>query len=316
MAQNVTLLGASYSDVPAVTLPKTGGGTASFTDVTPTTVTSDSDVANGKIYFRADGSQHIGTASGGAKYTATITPRSGRANVCVQYDNTDYYTLNDTFTYSAGDTLRAICSSALYTFVYVDDVLVAQDFKSDKTASVTYDYTLPAGNITIDLSASNTSTRSVKIYTYPPLITKGITENGTYNASDENAVGYSSVTVNVSGGGGGESKNAQVVQGSSRTTSSSPTAIGPEMTVTKTGIYNVYWSAFRSSTSGTYLYGTQLYIDDTPYSSENTTWTNNVQNNYKSGISLTANQKIRVYGRCSRDSTYYIYAPILVIIEV
>lgn len=33
------------------------------------------------------------------------------------------------------------------------------------------------------------------------LITKSITENGTYNASSDNADGYSSVTVNVSGGG-------------------------------------------------------------------------------------------------------------------
>lgn len=32
MAQNITLLGASYTDVPAVTLPKTGGGTAKFID--------------------------------------------------------------------------------------------------------------------------------------------------------------------------------------------------------------------------------------------------------------------------------------------
>jgi len=30
MAQNITIWGASYSDVPAVTLPKTGGGTATF----------------------------------------------------------------------------------------------------------------------------------------------------------------------------------------------------------------------------------------------------------------------------------------------
>lgn len=34
------------------------------------------------------------------------------------------------------------------------------------------------------------------------LITKAITQNGTYNASSDNADGYSSVTVNVSGGGG------------------------------------------------------------------------------------------------------------------
>lgn len=35
------------------------------------------------------------------------------------------------------------------------------------------------------------------------LITKTITQNGTYDAQDDNADGYSSVTVNVSGGGGG-----------------------------------------------------------------------------------------------------------------
>lgn len=35
----------------------------------------------------------------------------------------------------------------------------------------------------------------------PTLITKNITQNGTYNASDDNADGYSSVSVNVSGGG-------------------------------------------------------------------------------------------------------------------
>ena len=34
MAQNITLMGASYSDVPAVNLPKTGGGLAKFIDET------------------------------------------------------------------------------------------------------------------------------------------------------------------------------------------------------------------------------------------------------------------------------------------
>lgn len=38
----------------------------------------------------------------------------------------------------------------------------------------------------------------------PTLITKSITANGTYNASSDSADGYSSVTVNVSGGGGGD----------------------------------------------------------------------------------------------------------------
>lgn len=42
----------------------------------------------------------------------------------------------------------------------------------------------------------------VTVGTTPTLTTKNITQNGTYNASSDNADGYSSVTVNVSGGGG------------------------------------------------------------------------------------------------------------------
>ena len=72
MAKNITLLGASYSNVPAVELPQTGGGTAKFTDTSPTTAT-DSDVASGKIYFKADGSQSTGTASGGGGGAVVVT---------------------------------------------------------------------------------------------------------------------------------------------------------------------------------------------------------------------------------------------------
>lgn len=113
----------------------------------------------------------------------------------------------------------------------------------------------------------------------------------------------------------GSSKNVQEVQGTTRTTSSTLTAIGAEMTVSKTGTYDVYWSAFRSSTSSSYTYGTQLYVGGSAYGTQNTTWSNHVQNNHLSNVSLTANQKIRVYGRNSRGSSYYIYAPTLVIVE-
>ena len=178
MSQNITLMGASYSAVPAVTLPKTGGGTATFTDVTDTTATA-ADVSNTAYFYTAAGVRTQGTNSGG----------------------------------------------------------------------------------------------------------------------------------------GGTSKNAQVVQGTTRTTSSTQTAIGAEMTVSKTGTYDVYWSGFRSSTSVSYTYGTQLFIDNTAYGSENTTWSNHVQNNHLENVSLTQGQKIRVRGRNSRGSSYYIYAPTLVIIE-
>lgn len=61
MAQNITLLGANYSDVPSVELPKTGGGTALFTDVSDTTA-SASDVGDGKVFYSANGTLTVGTA--------------------------------------------------------------------------------------------------------------------------------------------------------------------------------------------------------------------------------------------------------------
>lgn len=179
MSQNITLMGASYSAVPAVTLPKTGGGTATFTDVTDTTATA-ADVSNTAYFYTAAGVRTQGTNSGG----------------------------------------------------------------------------------------------------------------------------------------GGTSKNTQVVQGTTRTTSSTLTAIGAELTVSKTGKYDIYWSAFRSNTSSTYTYATQLFIDGVAHGSENATWTNHVQNNHLQNVNLTVDQKLRVRGRNSRGSSYYIYAPTLVIVEV
>ena len=64
MAQNISLMGATYSDVPAVLLPKATSGMAQFTDVTDTTAAA-ADVASGKYFYTADGTKTQGTASGG-----------------------------------------------------------------------------------------------------------------------------------------------------------------------------------------------------------------------------------------------------------
>ena len=70
MAQSVNLWGATYSDVPAIEVPKSGGGMASFTDVTDTTAAA-SDVAAGKYFYTAAGVRTQGTGSGGGGGSVT-----------------------------------------------------------------------------------------------------------------------------------------------------------------------------------------------------------------------------------------------------
>ena len=133
----------------------------------------------------------------------------------------------------------------------------------------------------------------------------------TSNGNNIDCAAYATVSVNVSSGA---SKNVQVLQSTSRTNSSSPTKVLGDLTVSKTGTYDIYWSGGRTNTSTSYTWGTQLYVDDSAYGSENTTWSNNCQSNHLSNVSLTANQKLSVYVR-GRTGSYYTFAPMLVIIE-
>ena len=69
MSQTISIQGAVYSDVPAIDLPKDGGGTARFMDVTDTTA-SASNVANGYYFYASDGTKTQGSA---VLATATVS---------------------------------------------------------------------------------------------------------------------------------------------------------------------------------------------------------------------------------------------------
>lgn len=133
------------------------------------------------------------------------------------------------------------------------------------------------------------------------------TENGTYDVTN-----LASLVVNVSSSG--SSKNVQIHQSTTRANSSSLTKTNGDLTVSKTGTYDIYWSAGRSNTSTSYTWGSRLYVDGSGYGTENTSWTNNCQSNHLTNVSLTVNQKLSVYTR-GRSGSYYTFAPMLVIIE-
>lgn len=114
--------------------------------------------------------------------------------------------------------------------------------------------------------------------------------------------------------GGGSSKNAQVAAGMNRVATTTYTAVsGQTLTVAKTGKYDVYWTGYRSSTSGTS--GSRLYIGDTAYGSAQTTFSNNGQAVHLSNVSLTKNDVIEVRAR-ARSTSHYMYVGNLTIVEV
>lgn len=133
------------------------------------------------------------------------------------------------------------------------------------------------------------------------------TQNGTYDVTN-----LEEIVVNVSGGGG-DSKNVQVASGVNRVNTTSYTEVsGQSLTVAKTGTYHVYWTGYRSSTSGTN--GSQLYIGSTAYGSAQTTFSNNAQAVHLSNVSLTQGQTIAVRAR-ARTTSYYMYVGNLTIVE-
>lgn len=76
MAQDIALLGALFSDVPSVELPKQDGGTASFVDISNTTAAA-SNVLKGKYFYTSAGVRTNGSMTNRGTVTATITEPNG-----------------------------------------------------------------------------------------------------------------------------------------------------------------------------------------------------------------------------------------------
>lgn len=83
MAQNVIINGVTYSSVPEVDIPKSGGGTAKFYDTESADITS-ADVLSGKTGFGSSGSVSGSMANNGST-SGTISTKAGTVTIPAGY---------------------------------------------------------------------------------------------------------------------------------------------------------------------------------------------------------------------------------------
>ena len=170
MSQNITLLGASYPDVPAILLPKTGGGSATFTDTSDADAVA-SDIAQNKTAY-VNGVKIVGTASGGGGSSVYVSNafRSGGDSYTAIFtgllgEPSSFYTIVD-------ESVTPSATPILATVSYDGTSVHGQSITNTSNAQVTYvssgiSYTYNNGTLTItSTSAQFMEENYLLFYTY------------------------------------------------------------------------------------------------------------------------------------------------------
>ena len=149
-------------------------------------------------------------------------------------------------------------------------------------------YTIPAGhhNGSGTVSADVATTQEVLDFldTYPTVDEKTITENGTYAASSDNLHGYSSVTVNVPGGG------AVVPLADNLYTTSGSFTYSKTITIQEAGSYTIAVQAYSNNLTVKINDTAQSLVIEKP---------GDYMRLYKATVSLSVGDVIDIYATSS-----------------
>lgn len=276
-------------------------------------------------------------------YTATIVQTGNSNYAYVTYNSVKYYTLNDTFTFYAGDTLKIHGEGTRDgQLLYIDNELVSG-------YPYNYNYTLPSKDICIKLDSNpmSGSTANNKVFTSTvPTEKLLITSNGQLIVREYNEIevsvspnlqaktnispttssqtitpdsgydGLSYVQINAMPTGDvptSSGKEILVYSGYDETNSTSYAATDVSITVKKAGTYKLSWTGLRNTTNGTS--GSRLYVDETAAGSAHTSgWIRGYGQYCEETLTLSANATVTVYAR-SRSANYYMVVGNLIAVE-
>lgn len=171
MAQSVIINGVTYSNVPKVEIPKSGGGTAEFMDTSDATLSSGGSMLSGVTAY-----------AGGTKYTGSIVTKSGSdlsasgATVTVP---AGYYASQASKAVSSGSATAPATISGTSASVSTGTNTLTLSKTISVTPSVTAGYVSSgtAGNAAVSLTASVTTKGAT---TYTPTTSDQTIASGTY----------------------------------------------------------------------------------------------------------------------------------------
>ena len=171
MAQNVIINGVTYSNVPEVNIPKSGGGTAVFTDTSDATLASGDEMLSGKTAY-ADGTKYTGTIATktGSDLTAsgdTVTVPAG------------YYASQQTKAVASGSATApaTISGSSATVSTGTNTLTLSKTVSVTPTVSAGYVASGTAGNSAVSLTAAVTTNGAT---TYTPTTSDQTIAAGTY----------------------------------------------------------------------------------------------------------------------------------------